>query len=89
MDAKVANAIHEASLGSEAEVEIYQNYSGRGMFEERTTAVTCDRFSHFAAAVAAAAGGLDPCEDSEMIEEIVLACSLLRQDAMGLGIVLY
>ena len=85
MDAKVAQLIVEAG----GDVELREDYSGRCMYGEKTCAVVCSSFSEFVAAVAAAAGGLDPAHEDEVIEDIVLACQSLRHDQMGLGIVVY
>lgn len=53
MQLKTAKAIVQAAAELGLEISLYENYSGRGMYGETTTAVTGDRSDITEAAVSA------------------------------------
>lgn len=77
-------------------MELYEGYSGRGMYGKTTTAITTDSTDDFFDAVGelmldmvrdAMFGGED--YDIKDAEELAKVLSNLQQDSMGRGVVLY
>lgn len=89
MDTRVAELIIEGAEVDGVDLRLRDDYSGRGMFGEKTHAIVCDRLNEFLVALATTAGELGLAGKDEDLEQITLACQDLRQDQMGLGIVLY
>jgi hypothetical protein len=95
MDSRVAEEIVNAS-----DCEVFENYSGRGMYGKTTTAVTCDSINQFVAAVARAAvncyfaaNNANDDEDAEGTyvdpEFFAEEMESLRCDNLALGYVFY
>jgi hypothetical protein len=87
MRLSTADALERAAFDCGVEVQARESYSGRGMFGERTAAVTFDRWADLLVAAAAAALAAD--DDSKENEDLVEELSRLRFDQMGLGHVAY
>lgn len=65
--------------------EIYEDYSGRGMFGSTTTAITCDSEEQFNEGIAEIMEN----EDSENISIVAKAVRSLRKDSLGIGMIFY
>ena len=89
MDAKVAECIVEAAQNEGHEIDVYEGYSGRGMYGSETTGIRCDGMRALLVGVALHCGNLDAGEDSEALEDVVTAMNGLRQDSLGMGIIVY
>ncbi len=85
MKDSVAHAIVEAGNG---EVEIYENYSGRGMFGKCTTAITCDQ-SQQVFALARAVRNATRDNDEKLVEELLDFSQSMKSDSLGLGMIYY
>lgn len=77
-------------------MELYEGYSGRGMYGKTTTAITTDSFTDFFDAVGELM--LDMVQDAMFrgeeydikdAEELAKVLSNLQQDSMGRGMVIY
>jgi hypothetical protein len=93
----VAKAIVDAGQDIGLEVELYEGYSGRGMYGDSTDAVTFDNWSDFVQSVAAAAIRLseDHDETAEKSDDnidpdmFVHDLGAIRTDNMGRGVIVY
>jgi len=65
--------------------EIYEDYSGRGMFNETTTAITFDSMSDFNEAIA----DVMVAEDQNEREIVADFLRNYREDSLGKGIIVY
>ena len=65
-------------------VDLYEDYSGRGMYGEKTTAIKCDDAGDLIAAFAQAV-----LDDPDNGEQVVQAARQLRFDSLGKGMVAY
>lgn len=82
MDKRAAELIVRAGQELGFQCEIYEDYSGRFMYGEKTTGMTFDSINEVIAA-AFEAGKLAQCEDLDITP------GNLRHDSMGLGIIVY
>lgn len=92
MKLTTAQALVEASMGSDHELDLYENYSGRGMYGESTAGVVCDDFAAFATALAAMLQTIaddEPGLCDRFIEPIVDEMRKLRHDSMGRQTIFY
>lgn len=78
MDKKVAEAIVDACYNQGYDADIYEGYSGRFMYGKETTGVTVDSISVVVQSVI---------NESELFEDLNI--NELRNDSMGLGIIIY
>lgn len=79
MDAQAAEII------SSYAGEIHKNYSGRGMYGDKTTGVTFDSQSDFHSAI----GEIMEHADEEDRQTVGKALQNLRSDSLGRGIIYY
>lgn len=79
MDKKIAEIIVKACHANGYEAEIYEGYSGRGMYGEETVGVTVDNKSELIESII---------NDSELFDGLSFAGGL-RHDSLGLGIIIY
>ena len=79
-----AEALVEASEGSENELTIFEGYSGRGMYGEQTWGVSGSHRG-FIRAGFIASRDFDEEEAEDFMEEI----SSIRTDSLGLDIIFY
>lgn len=86
MNLKLAKFIEIEARNADIEVDIYEDYSGRGMFGEKTTALVGTHNAITAALVVAAT-----MVDSEgfLAEEIALFAKNMRLDNLGKDMVAY
>lgn len=91
MEKEIAELLVDTGYG----LEIYEEYSGRGMYGKTTTAVTCDNVSQFMESVGEAfmdmiyeAAGDDD-YNTEKAEELAKVLYNLQQDNLGMGVVIY
>lgn len=88
METRTAEKIADFAQQNGADVNHYENYSGRGMGRGTTDGVVGSLGDIVVGAVAYA-GGLDPGNDFEEIEELVTTFSNMRTDDMGRNIIVY
>lgn len=83
MTEELANALTDYIPDS----DVYENYSGRGMFGETTTGIVCNK-SEFYNGIG---GFLETAEefDIELINEVGTMFKNLRTDSMGLSMIFY
>ena len=86
MELYLAEKIAENSYD---EVEVREDYSGRGMYGETTAALTAESLSSIIVGMVRAAVELADSEDDASVEELVDFAEGMRTDNMGLGIVVY
>ena len=89
MHEEIAQGIVEGAEVEGLELQLRENYSGRGMYGSTTAAIVADSLGEFMVGLARYCGDLDPCHRDGEIEEVVLAMTNLRTDNMGRGVVLY
>jgi len=87
MDHTIANKIVDASIDMGVEeARLYNDYSGRGMFGNTTTAVVCSSYAMFCSYVAYVASEMVH-EDNE--DEIIEGMQNLKVGNMGCDLVFY
>ena len=79
MDKEIAKVIVKACHANGYEAEIYEGYSGRGMYGKETTGVTANSKSELIESII---------NDSELFDGLSFVGGL-RHDSLGLGIVIY
>ena len=89
MDAETAKGIVDAADIEGIEIQLREDYSGRGMYGRTTSAIVVDSWGELLAGVARYAGDLDPIEQDEQIERLCEELHTLRSDSMGRGFVVY
>jgi len=78
MKLKYAQALVQASKDNDLELELYEGYSGRGMYGDRTSAIVGD-FNQLLACVALVSRELE----EKDLEDFVRSFINIRQDSMG------
>ena len=93
MNKNLAEKIAEYSHG---DVEVLEEYSGRGMYGKTTTALTADSLSSILVGVVYAAASIaesefyeEDIEEDCTIDDLAEFAEDMSQDSLGLGIVIY
>jgi len=89
MDKHIAEGIEEGAQDFGKEVEVREDYSGRGMYGDTTTALIASDISDVIVGMIQFAVNMKEAEDDETIDLICKTAEHLRTDQMGLGIVVY
>jgi hypothetical protein len=86
MDIKLANLFKEMLYDAYVECYVYEDYSGRGMYGNETTAIVGDFSASELLQIV-----LKRVQDGYLVENDLenIKISDLRQDSMGLGVVIY
>lgn len=78
------------------DMEIYEDYSGRGMFGDTTTGIICDSFREFSAAVSETffemildAKDLGEDYDTENAKILLESVGRIRMDNLGKSLIVY
>ena len=82
--AKILTAYNE-------EIEVHEDYSGRGMYGKKTGAICCDSMSDIFKALHewSAYNDFEDPEQAQAFTDALYELSNLRSDSMGLGMVYY
>jgi len=90
MNEKLAKKLIETAENYDSiELELYENYSGRGMYGETTTGIVCDSFSELMVVgfvLGVYVGEDESCHDDE---SFALMLETLRWDNLGRRIIFY
>jgi hypothetical protein len=85
MTQKTAELLIESAYNAGINAEIYENYSGRGMYGTTTTGITIENELEFALAVAETARNATDEEYDTLCNEL----KRLRTDSLGFNIIIY
>lgn len=86
MDHKTAEMLVEAAETIGIDVTLYENYSGRGMYNKTTTGVVGGITGLMAACLQA---GVDNAENTQLLEEVGEDLLAARIDSMGFQFIIY
>ena len=89
MDKHIAEGIEEGAQDFGKEVEVREDYSGRGMYGETTTALIASDISDVIVGMIQYAVYMKEEENDDAIDLLCETVEYLRTDQMGLGIVVY
>ena len=88
--------IAELIVDQDYDLQIYEDYSGRGMYGKTTTAIQCDNIQDFMGAVGEAfmnmisdASFEGEEYDMSQAEELQKVLSNYSQDSLGMGYIIY
>lgn len=87
MNKEVAEKLVEVGQDEGLETELREDYSGRGMFGDKTAAVCTATLGDIILCFTLC--GIDMEPDSLLLDELTNAARRLRWDSMGRGVVVY
>lgn len=87
MQLETAQKFVNASMGTDRELSLYEDYSGRGMRNRTTTAIVAGDITDIMPALIQVAYELG--EDGEDMWDLISEMQSLQTDSLGRGIVIY